>query len=128
MNVISMEPCLQPQVPLSARALFSLSIVIFTFFLALLLNVVSDDGLLRDPDTFWHIEVGRRILLTGSFPWADEFSHTFQGHPWIAKEWLSQIIFALLYQAGGWTAVVAVSVGAVALTFALLFAELARQM
>jgi hypothetical protein len=46
----------------------------------------------------------------------------------MAKDWLSEVIFALMYKAGGWRAVVGVAVGAVALTFTLLFAELARQM
>src|SRR5262249_13360432 len=91
-------------------------------------SVVVDVGLLRDPDTLWHIGVGRRILQTGSFPWVDDLSHTFDGHQWIARDWLSEIIFALAYNAGGWRGVAGVTVCAIALTFALLFAELARQM
>src|SRR5262249_53368763 len=107
--------------------LLSLSLVVFALFLALLLNVVSGDALFRDPDTFWHIGVGRRMLQTGSFPWADHLSHTFEGHPWIARDWLSEIIFALLYEGGGWRALAGVTIGVIALTFTLLFAELARQ-
>ncbi len=127
MNSVLVEGCSRPQVVLPARALLSLSLVVFALFFILLLNG-APDSLLRDPDTFWHIGVGRRILQTGLFPWVDELSHTFRGHPWIAEQWLSQIIFALMYEAGGWRAVVGVTVGAVALTFALLFLELARQM
>jgi hypothetical protein len=126
MNTTSVGTC-QLQV-LPARALLSLSLILFALILALLLSVVVDDGLLRDPDTLWHIGVGRRILQTGSFPWVDHLSHTFEGHPWIARDWLSEIIFALTYAAGGWRAVAGVTVCAIALTFALLFAELARQM
>ena len=40
---------------------------------------------------------GPRILETRSFPWVDEFSHTFHGQPWVAKEWISQLLFALIY-------------------------------
>jgi len=54
-------------------------------------------------------------------------SHTFEGQPWIARDWLSEIIFAQMYEVGGWRAIVGVAVGTVALTFALLFVELARQ-
>lgn len=105
--------------------LVSISCVLFALIFALLL-IGAGDGLLRDADIFWHIEVGRRILQSGSIPWADELSFTFEGHRWIAKEWLSQILLALVYRAGGWPAVGAFVVGAVALTFTLMFAVLAR--
>jgi hypothetical protein len=128
MNTVLAEPFPQRRAALPARNLISLSLVVFAFFLALLLNALAGDGLLRDPDTLWHIGVGRRILQTGSFPWVDNLSHTFEGHAWIARDWLSDIIFALMYEVGGWRAVAGVAVGAIALTFTLLFAELARQL
>src|SRR5688572_19283903 len=127
MNTAAVETCPREQVGLPARALLSLSLVVFALFLALLF-LVAGDALLRDPDTLWHIGVGRRILQTGSFPWVDHLSHTFEGHPWIARDWLSEIIFALMYEDGGWRAVAVVTLGAIALTFTVLFAELARQM
>jgi hypothetical protein len=127
MNSVLVQGCSRTQVVLPPRALLSLSIAVFALFSALLLNVAGE-ALLRDPDTFWHIGVGRLILQTHSFPWVDQLSHTFQGHPWMAKDWLSEIIFALTYEAGGWKGVVSISIGAIALTFTLLFMELARQM
>jgi hypothetical protein len=127
MNSVLVEGCSRAQAVLPARALLSLSLAVFALFFTLVLNV-APEVLLRDPDTFWHIGVGRLILQSGSFPWTDQLSHTFLGHPWIAEQWLSQVIFALMYEAGGWRAVVGVATGAVALTFALLFSELARQM
>jgi hypothetical protein len=126
MNSVLVESCSRARAVLPVPALLSLSLLIFAVFFALVVNV-APDGLLRDPDTFWHIGVGRLILQTGSVPWIDQLSHTFQGHPWIAEQWLSQVIFALMYEAGGWSAVIGVATGAVALTFALLFFELARQ-
>jgi hypothetical protein len=126
MNTVFVEAHPRVQVVLPAQALLSISLVVFALFLALLLTV--GEGLLRDPDTLWHIGVGRLILQTGSFPWVDHLSHTFEGHAWIARDWLSEIIFALTYEGGGWTAVAGVTAGAIALTFTLLFAELARQM
>ncbi|MEX0852684.1 MAG: hypothetical protein WD036_05285 [Bauldia sp.] len=76
-------------------------------------------ALLNDPDTYWHLVVGGWILNNG-FPTGDPFSFTFAGEPWIAKEWLSQVLFVLAHRAGGWTAVVVLSAGAIALAFALL--------
>jgi hypothetical protein len=60
---------------------------------------------LLDPDTYWHIIVGRNIWRTGKFPYFDHFSYTLAGAPWIAKEWLSQLAFYGAYSLGGWFAV-----------------------
>ena len=94
--------------------------------IALIFLSNTGDSLFRDPDLFWHITVGRKILETGSFPWTDEFSHTFRGHPWIAKEWLSQIVFAVTYDSFGWRGLAALIGCALALTFTILFVVLAQ--
>ena len=76
-------------------------------------------SLLNDPDTFWHIAVGNWIVANG-FPTGDPFSFTAAGTPWIAKEWLSQLILAAAYHFGGWPLVVVLPAAAFALAFALL--------
>src|SRR6516225_9618414 len=48
---------------------------------------------LRDPDVYWHVAVGRVIWQTKAFPRFDQLSYTFNGHVWIAKEWLGQLFF-----------------------------------
>jgi hypothetical protein len=88
----------------------------------------TGESLFRDPDMFWHIAVGRNILETGSFPWTDELSHTFRGQSWIAKEWLSQVIFAVTYDTFGWKGLAALIGCAVALTFTMLFVVLAQRL
>src|SRR5205809_7710715 len=112
----------------SNNGVFHVSLLVFASIFALLFNVASDSSLLRDPDTLWHIAVGRRILETGSFPWVDDLSHTFAGHPWIANQWLSQIIYYLVYDAGGWRAVFATAIAAVALTYTNCIGELCRHL
>ena len=62
--------------------------------------------LLADPDIHWHITVGHWILQHGAVPTVDGYSYTFTGQPWIAKEWGSQVLMALAYDAGGWSGVV----------------------
>jgi hypothetical protein len=84
-------------------------------------------SLLNDPDTYWHIAVGDRILSDG-LPHVDPFSYTFAGKPWIAKEWLSQVIYALALRVGGWSAVAALAAGAFALSFGLLARALQRHL
>jgi hypothetical protein len=46
----------------------------------------------------------------------------------IAKEWLSQVLLALAYNAGGWNAVLLESMVAVAFAFALLYGHLAQSL
>ena len=46
--------------------------------------------LLNDPDSFWHLVIGRWMVEHVAVPRADMFSFTMAGAPWIAKEWLSQ--------------------------------------
>lgn len=82
--------------------------------------------LLNDPDTYWHIVLGRWIVENGAFPHADPFSHTMIGAPWIAKEWLSQLLYAQAYAAGGWGGVVLLAAAAVALALYLLMRFLAE--
>ncbi len=95
------------------------------FFLAVLAIVLGvSDKLLQDPDTHWHIAVGRWIWETRSVPWTDVFSHTFTGEPWIAKEWVSQLIFYGAFEAGSWRGVAFLSALVIASSFALLFSWL----
>lgn len=93
-----------------------------------LLNNPTGLPLLSDPDTHWHITVGNWILTHGSVPTTDSYSFTFSGQPWIAKEWLSQVVLALAYNLGGWGGVTALAAGAIGLTFALLLRLLLRDL
>ena len=58
-------------------------------------------GFVVDPDVWWHIKVGQDILRTHHFPTVDPYSFTAVGTPWIAYEWLGEILLALMYRAGG---------------------------
>lgn len=85
-------------------------------YLALLL---AGDQLLNDPDSYWHVVVGRWMVDHRAFPTADPFSFTFAGSPWIAKEWLSQILYAGAQALAGWPGMVVLAAAAAALAFAL---------
>ncbi len=84
--------------------------------------------LLGDPDSHWHIAVGNWILAHRSVPTVDTFSFTFAGQPWIAKEWLSQLLIAFAYNLGGWGGVTALAAAAIAASFALLLRLLLRDL
>src|ERR1700761_3099599 len=61
---------------------------------------------LGDGDTYLHIAVGDWILQHRAIPHTDPFSYTFAGSPWIAHEWLSELIMAVVYNAGSWDGLV----------------------
>ena len=75
---------------------------------------------LQDPDNWWHVKVGLDLLANRTFPTVDTYSYTFAGHPWIAKEWLGQILLTLAYLTGGWNGVALLTIATVALTAFLL--------
>ncbi len=71
-------------------------------------------GLFADPDTQWHLKVGLDMLANRAFPVVDTYSYTFAGEPWIAKEWLGQIMMAAAYHVAGWNGIgilMAVAIG-----------------
>ena len=86
------------------------------------------DKLLNDPDSYWHIVVGRWIVEHRAFPTRDPFSFTFTGAPWIAKEWLSQILYAGAHALAGWPGMVVLAAASVALAFALLTRHLVGEL
>ncbi|WNJ93218.1 hypothetical protein [Bosea sp. 685] len=82
--------------------------------------LVRAPALLQDPDSWWHIRVGLDMLATRTFPTFDSYSHSFAGQPWIAKEWLSQVLLALAYKSAGWNGVALVITAAISLMVFLL--------
>lgn len=54
-----------------------------------------------DPDFWWHIKTGELILKTHTIPNADQYSFTATGTPWVAHEWLSEVILFSTYRVGG---------------------------
>ena len=54
-----------------------------------------------DPDLWWHIKVGQDILTTHHFPTADAYSFTVHGTPWVAYEWLGEVLLAAVQRAWG---------------------------
>jgi hypothetical protein len=111
---------LSPDMSVS-RSSWSLSLPLLVG-LAVFVALANVNGLplLADPDSHWHIAVGRWILDNGAVPTVDTYSYTFTGQPWIAKEWGSQVLLALAYEAGGWGGVVVLAAAAFAVTSALL--------
>ena len=56
----------------------------------------------NDADTWWHLAAGDWILAHRAVPARDIFTFTFAGTPWNAHEWLSEVLMAGAFAAGGW--------------------------
>lgn len=62
-------------------------------------------ALLNDSDTWSHIATGDWILQHRAVPHVDPFTYSVAGKSWTAHEWLSEILLALAYRAGGFIGV-----------------------
>lgn len=73
-----------------------------------------------DPDMWWHLRTGEYILQNG-IPRQDVFSYTVTDHAWVTHEWLSQTLMWLLYEAGGFAALILIFAAVIAASFWLVF-------
>lgn len=101
-------------------------IVFITLFWALLAGPLASRPL-ADADIGWHIRTGEQILATHSVPRTDPFSSTMQGQPWIAWEWLYDVVLDVLHRAMGLNGVVWLAALIIAGTFAILFSQLLKR-
>jgi hypothetical protein len=72
-------------------------------------------------DVWWHLEAGEIIVETGAIPTSDPFSFTSEGKPWIAHEWLSEVIFYSLYSLGSFALLILMKALIVALSMFLIY-------
>ena len=91
------------------------------------LLLINGSILLNDSDTYWHIAVGKWIFDHNALPYADIYSFTKTGEPWISSSWLAQVLYAGSYELAGWAGPVILSAACVAITFALLAFILGRR-
>ena len=83
---------------------------------------------LRDDDTLWHITTGDWILAHRAVPAIDTFSFTAVGRPWVAHEWLSEVILALAYRAAGWNGLMILTAAAGGATVGIVAFYVRRHM
>ena len=102
----------------------SLAIAAFSFVAALAFGPT----MLRDPDTLWHIVTGNSILAHGSVPHADIYSYTMTGRPWVAHEWLAEVLLASAYDVLGWHGLVLLGAVSVAVAMGTLARALLRSL
>src|SRR6185312_11050616 len=82
----------------------------------------------NDADTWWHLAAGDWILAHRAVPARDIFTFTFAGTPWNAHEWLSEVLMAGGFAAGGWAGLHIVFALAMGMTAATVAGVLRKRM
>jgi hypothetical protein len=95
---------------------------VFVMVLALGLFAMGTRGM-TDPDAWWHLRTGERIVTTLHVPHNDPYSYTRYGQPWVAHEWLSDVLIYSVYRLSGWPGLVVFFGLITTATMLLLFAR-----
>lgn len=74
-----------------------------------------------DGSTGWHLVSGQYILQHGAIAHQDLISYTFNGQPWVAYEWLSDLLMAGSVQLAGLNGLLVLVSGLIATLFLLLY-------
>jgi hypothetical protein len=72
-------------------------------------------------DTWWHLATGRWIAQNRAVPHTDPFSYTYSGRPWIAHEYLSDLMMYWIHRIGGFPALMLVNAALLTLAFGMLY-------
>ena len=99
----------------------SVTDLIFIVVLFSLSYSALSSRLLGDAGIGWHIRNGELMLRTHAVTRVDPFSYTMSGRPWVAWEWLYDVIIGGIHQWLGLNGVVFFTAIVIACTFALTF-------
>src|SRR6185369_6245601 len=95
------------------RRTFEVYVFVFAFLLA--------SRPLSDGDFWWHLKTGEYIVRDLSIPHVDFYSFTVPGKPWVAHEWLSEVIFYLVYSRAGFNTLIFIFTVLTVLAFWIVF-------
>lgn len=93
--------------PVRSRLWLSLPLVFGLLVYAATMARLNE--ILADPDTYWHITLGNWILAHHAVPHRDLWSFTKAGAPFVAMEWLSEVVIAAIYDVFGWAGLTAMA-------------------
>jgi hypothetical protein len=85
-------------------------------------------ALFNDGDTFTHIAAGEWMIAHRAVPHVDPLTSSFAGQPWTAQEWLSEVLLAAAYRAGGFIGDALLTGAAAALAVLLILRRVARDL
>lgn len=80
-----------------------------------------------DPDLWGHIKFGETMWKAGKVAIPDPFSYLTSGRPWLNHEWLSEVVFYLLFAAAGPAGLIGMKAGLGLALVGALYRHLCRQ-
>jgi hypothetical protein len=91
-------------------------------FLAVSLPVVAAlAARLQLTDLAYQLRAGEIMLRHHAVLRVDPFTFTHAGQPWLNQQWGSEVVFWILYRAGGWAALIVTRAGLLGATCALVY-------
>ena len=109
----------------SSRIDFDLIIIGF-FTLVVAFALGGADNIFRDGDVSWHVAAGQWMIEHRQVPLVDPFSYSALGQPWIAHEWLSEVIMGWAYNLAGFAGLTILFALAMSLTLLIVGLEVRR--
>ncbi len=106
----------------------AVQLMVLAFAVCAFTAVAFARQLLWDGDTLWHLATGQWMLDHRQIVVADPFSFTAPGKPWTNLEWLSEVVMAPVYDAGGLSGVQLLFALALGVLTWILGGELARKL
>jgi hypothetical protein len=107
---------------------WTVSLPLLLGLLAYVRIIAAGGAAIHDGDPFWQIATGRWILAHRAVPSHDVFSFSLPGAVWTTPEWLAEIVFARLYDAFGWGALIVATALSIAAAVAMLLRLLLRDL
>jgi hypothetical protein len=74
-----------------------------------------------DPDIWWHLKAGQYIAEHKAVPHADPFSYTRAGQPWVAHEWLTELLLYEIQRVAGWGGLIVIFAAVLCAAFFLVY-------
>ena len=74
-----------------------------------------------DPDVWWHLKTGQYIAQHKSVPHSDPFSYTRVGEPWVAHEWLTELLLYGIERSTGFGGLIVIFAVVLCAAFFLLY-------
>ena len=74
-----------------------------------------------DPDVWWHLKTGQYIAEHKSVPHSDFFSYTRAGQPWVAHEWLTEVLLYKIERTAGWGGLIVIFAAILSIAFFFLY-------
>jgi hypothetical protein len=101
-----------------SRPLSTTSIFLAVLFLGLFAMAARN---VNDPDVWWHLKTGQYIAEHKSIPHTDPFSFTRAGQPWVAHEWLTELLLYQIQRTTGWGGLIVIFAAIVSAAFFPLY-------